>query len=128
MFSQAQTPPIFPARRLHAAAAAAALLLTIFIGAVAARFALEHNLAWLCPVRSIFHIPCPSCGTTRALSALSRGDFLAAFRFNPLAMMAIPGGLILLFFRNRKWTEIGWPLFLSAVALNWLYVLFFLPP
>jgi hypothetical protein len=127
MISQAQTHSI-PSRRFYSAIAAAALLLTLFLVAAAARIALERNLAWPCPVYSIFHVPCPSCGTTRALSALSRGDFLAAFRFNPLAMMAIPAGFFLLFFRNRKWTEIGWPLFLSAVALNWLYLLFFLPP
>lgn len=127
MLSPERTNSIFPSRRVPLAATFA-LLSAIFLAAFAARIALQQHLAWPCPVRSIFHVPCPSCGTTRALSAFSRGDFLAALRFNPLATLAIPGGLVLLWFRNRKWTEIGWPFLLAALALNWIYLLFFLPP
>lgn len=33
---------------------------------------------------------CPGCGSGRALTALTRGDVLAALRFNPLLMTLLP--------------------------------------
>ena len=47
-----------------------------------------------CPVKYFFHIDCPTCGMTRAMFALFRGDFAAYIHFNP---MALPFLLILLF-------------------------------
>lgn len=38
-----------------------------------------------CGFASIFHVPCPGCGSTRAMLALGSGDFHALVRFNPLA-------------------------------------------
>ena len=32
-----------------------------------------------CPIRSLFHIPCPACGMTRACLSALRFDFVAAF-------------------------------------------------
>lgn len=39
-------------------------------------------------------LPCPGCGTTRAIAALSRGDFAGGFALNPLAavLAAVLGG------------------------------------
>ena len=39
----------------------------------------------LCPLRLMTGLPCPLCGTTRALSALSHGQFKEAFLLNPLS-------------------------------------------
>lgn len=39
----------------------------------------------LCPSRALLGLPCPGCGMTRALAALLRGDFAAAFAFHPWA-------------------------------------------
>ena len=38
----------------------------------------------LCPFRVVTGLPCPTCGSTRALLALAAGDVSAAWRWNPL--------------------------------------------
>jgi hypothetical protein len=55
-------------------------------------------LAPRCPLRTLTGWECPGCGSTRALSALARGDLAAAWRFNPLAVagtVLLPIGLLL---------------------------------
>lgn len=47
-----------------------------------------------CPVKYFFNFDCPTCGMTRAMLSLFRGDFAAYMRFNP---MALPFLIILLF-------------------------------
>ncbi len=42
-----------------------------------------------CPIRKITGIPCPACGTTRALLAFVYGDIRAAFAYHPLFPAAI---------------------------------------
>lgn len=44
----------------------------------------------LCPTASLFGIPCPSCGLTRASIALLRGDLHGAMHFHPLAPLLLP--------------------------------------
>lgn len=41
----------------------------------------------LCPWASLFHVPCPGCGLTRATLALLRGDFRAAVSLHPLVLV-----------------------------------------
>ena len=38
----------------------------------------------LCPLHALSGIPCPTCGTTRAATALLHGDFKTPFLLNPL--------------------------------------------
>jgi hypothetical protein len=38
----------------------------------------------------MFKIPCPSCGTTRAIEALLNGNFFQAFYCNPLGFILLP--------------------------------------
>ena len=38
----------------------------------------------ICPMRMLFGIPCPGCGTTRALLLLIQGKFAEAAISNPL--------------------------------------------
>lgn len=45
---------------------------------------------WRCPLASLFHLPCPACGMTRASSALLRGEVSLAFRMHPLVFVAGP--------------------------------------
>src|SRR5438105_2199200 len=61
-------------------AAACALVVVCW----AAKFCLATGLSWRCPVMAVLHVPCPSCGSTRAFAALSELRFLDAWRFNPL--------------------------------------------
>jgi hypothetical protein len=41
----------------------------------------------LCPVRLFFGYPCPMCGLTRSLGALSRGQILKSLHFNPFGIV-----------------------------------------
>ncbi len=53
---------------------------------------------------------CPGCGSTRALHALLNGEFRAAWRFNPLAVLALPlcGAFAIRQVRG-VWTGRWWP-------------------
>lgn len=48
----------------------------------------------VCPFHAMTGWPCPTCGATRAVLALARGEFVAALRLNPLvgvgALAAVP--------------------------------------
>lgn len=41
----------------------------------------------ICPLRLVTDIPCATCGTTRALCALSEGQWLESLRLNPLGIV-----------------------------------------
>lgn len=43
----------------------------------------------LCPLRRMTGIPCPFCGMTTGVLALSRGDVLGAFSANPVAPLLV---------------------------------------
>jgi hypothetical protein len=43
-----------------------------------------------CIWRAITGLPCPGCGMVHAFLALARGDFPAAWRFNPNSFVAAP--------------------------------------
>ena len=44
----------------------------------------------LCPSASLFSVPCPGCGLTRATVALLHGDVLAAWSLHPLVFLLSP--------------------------------------
>lgn len=54
---------------------------------------------WQCPFKAIFGVPCPGCGTTRALVALLKGNFGDAFHINPLGIFATIAIIIYVGFR-----------------------------
>jgi cbb3-type cytochrome oxidase subunit 3 len=41
----------------------------------------------VCLIRNICHIPCPSCGSTRAIIALLKGNFSESVLINPLGLI-----------------------------------------
>jgi hypothetical protein len=43
--------------------------------------------AELCPIRRVTGIPCPSCGSTRAVRSLMDGDVIQALLINPFGML-----------------------------------------
>jgi hypothetical protein len=69
-------PPPLRARVLRAAGFAFAL------GAVAFLLA---SAQVPCGFAHTFHVPCPGCGSTRAMLALAHGDLHSLVRYNPLA-------------------------------------------
>ena len=52
-----------------------------------------------CPIKYFLHFDCPTCGMTRAMFSLFRGDFASYMSFNPLAL---PFLLLLLFALHAK--------------------------
>jgi len=43
----------------------------------------------VCPFHAFTGLPCPGCGTTRAVLALAHGDLAGAFGWNPLAVLTL---------------------------------------
>jgi hypothetical protein len=62
----------------------------------------------VCMFKAVTHVPCPSCGTTRAFMLLIRGDISGSLLLNPLgvilfiALAVIPVWLIADIFLNRE--------------------------
>lgn len=40
-----------------------------------------------CLIRHFLHIPCPSCGSTRAVQAMFHGQWMEALHYNPLGIL-----------------------------------------
>lgn len=95
-----------------------------------AKFSLESGIAWICPSILLFQLPCPSCGSTRALAALADLNPLRAFSYNPLFVLGLGTLVCFPFLRQFSWDRFqnaGWIIFSAAVGLNWLYLLIYLP-
>ena len=101
-------------------------LIALVLGA---KLCLEFGLPWRCPLIAVTGVPCPSCGSTRALAALAEFGLLAALRFNPLVVL----GVLMIPFVGlsrhvpANWQKRGWSVFGAVVVLNWVYLMFFLP-
>lgn len=66
---------------------------TFIFGGLAALFAQLAGRG--CGTKSLLGLPCPTCGTTRALTALLQGDLAQAVALQPLMVTA--GGLAFLY-------------------------------
>jgi hypothetical protein len=42
-----------------------------------------------CVMKSVTHIPCPSCGTTRSVQSLLHGDITGALYWNPIGLLVL---------------------------------------
>ena len=93
-----------------------------------------------CLIRYLFHIPCPSCGSTRAVQAAFHGEWLSALYYNPLGlllvalMVVVPVWIIIdlltgssSFLRAYRLVEQQlqrWPYALTgilAILINWIW-------
>ena len=77
-----------------------------------------------CPFYSLTGYLCPGCGSQRAIHSLLHLDFLKAFSFNPLMVIAIPyvalGGLLYVCNPNRpivRWIRLN----LFGLYAIWLW-------
>ncbi|MDZ7269726.1 MAG: DUF2752 domain-containing protein [candidate division KSB1 bacterium] len=90
-----------------------------------------------CLLHRLLHLPCPTCGSTRALLALGRGEIAVALAANPLLglfALGSPAAAVMLLVAagagrdlRRLWSPqniASWRrLALAALVLNWIYLL-----
>jgi hypothetical protein len=92
-----------------------------------------------CPFLAVTGFPCLTCGATRAAIAFGRGDFLAAFSWNPLAFLAFCGviafdlyAIVVLAGGFARLKLVDWTVvekrmariaIVSLILLNWIYLL-----
>ena len=72
-----------------------------------------------CLIRRFIHIPCPTCGMTRAFLSLIKGDIYSYFYFNAFA---VPVGIVVVIMLASK--IIPKPFFylgLTILTLNFFY-------
>jgi hypothetical protein len=94
----------------------------------------------LCVIKNVTGVACPSCGTTRSVMEVVRGEFLNAGKINPLGylvvliLVVVPPWIVLDFLWKR-WTlyevyrktegvlRIPWVAILlgGLVVLNWIW-------
>ncbi|MCY2932301.1 MAG: DUF2752 domain-containing protein [Planctomycetota bacterium] len=92
-----------------------------------------HRPLILCPMKTYTGLPCPACGTTRAVHAACTGHPADAWGLNPLAMIVLPiagavlgvrlaFGLSLQLQTSRPERVILWIAGGLALAANWWYL------
>ena len=93
----------------------------------------------LCPLHALTSIPCPTCGMTRATTALLHGDLAGALAWNPLMTVVMIGAALYVLYsavvvignlprlrwmpptpKESRWIRISVTLLLAA---NWGYLL-----
>ncbi len=86
--------------------------------------------ARVCVFHNVTGCPCATCGSTRAVLALGRGEPLAALAHNPLTTLLAICTLALLMTRRRAWTVAAifratafWWVLLALLGVNWAYLL-----
>lgn len=67
--------------------------LAVVVMAVSFVFPLGGLPVDLCPLHALTHLPCPGCGMSRAISAISQGQLSVAAALNPFAFIAWPAFL-----------------------------------
>lgn len=125
------TPPSVQLGLLWGAAAASAAALAVAAPGALARAA---GLLPPCPVKALAGVPCPACGSGRALLALARLDLGAALAANPLfaaaALAFLAGGLLALGLalagrgvpEPRTLSPFARAAIVLAVASNWAWL------
>ena len=101
---------------------------------------LNLGLSWpRCPFLAITGFPCLTCGATRCAVNLLHGNFLQAFWWNPLAMLALLGvvlfdlyAAVVVLCRCARLRLVDWTVTeknavriaaVVVIALNWIYLL-----
>ncbi len=110
----------------------------VLLGLVVTRFFHATQFLPGCVFRSLTGIPCPTCGSTRAMNFLAEGKIIAALSMNPLVAAAIISSLLYLAYtlitlvftlrrvnvvldeRGQAGLRVA---IVLLVALNWLYLI-----
>lgn len=50
---------------------------------------IKNKLVEVCLIKHVTNIPCPSCGSTRSVISLIRGNFIEAFALNPIGYIIV---------------------------------------
>ncbi|MDY7229182.1 DUF2752 domain-containing protein [Hyalangium rubrum] len=69
--------------------------LAVVVMAISFVFPIKGLGVDLCILHATTGLPCPGCGLSRAISAISQGDFSTAIALNPFALLAWPLFLVL---------------------------------
>ena len=103
-------------------------LILLCVHVLATHFANFSEGPTICPIKLFFGFPCPMCGTTRAIGALSRGEIVTSLRFNPMGVV-VAYGMVLWAFPSTKsfrFVERKTKLFLSKPRIQLVLVSFFI--
>jgi hypothetical protein len=65
-------------------------LVPIVVGLLAWGHITQAAFHWDCPIRTLLHFPCPTCGMTTAARAMLHLHFAQATRVHPLALVVVP--------------------------------------
>lgn len=89
----------------------------------------------VCFIKSVFGVPCPACGMSRAWMSVVRGDFAGAFILHPLfPLPVIIAGMFIFIPRIRHYRQSAalWApvilLFISVYALRMFFYFPHIPP
>jgi len=66
-------------------------IIVLFIGGTMPVLSLMPS----CAFKMLTGIPCPTCGATRSVVALARGDITASFMMNPLTALSLLAGVLI---------------------------------
>ena len=94
----------------------------------------HHTHVELCLFKRLTGYPCPTCGSTRGVLHMLRGDVPAAWTFNPLLFTVLAVAAALLVVRvafgravrvhlTRAEQRLAWIVGIALVLLNWAYVI-----
>jgi hypothetical protein len=117
----------------------AAAIVVLWLALIGALELLRHGIPEterpsLCLVRRVTGVPCPTCGSTRAVLAAAGGHPFQAFAHNPLVVLGILFIAVWLAVRlafsrqirvdaSRRTKRALWLAGLALVLINWGYVL-----
>jgi uncharacterized protein DUF2752 len=65
---------------------------------LAVRFSPIASLAPSCAFKGVLGVPCPTCGSTRAVVQLSHGDLFSALAMNPVITLVVVFAVIFFFY------------------------------
>lgn len=95
----------------------------VLLAGAAVRATMAHPIGLACPLRTLTGVPCPLCGMTTSVTAMSRlriGEALAA---NPGGVVVALVAVAVLLFRNRRTVALPVWLIPAALACMWLFEL-----